>query len=67
MQAKFRQCIVCREYKHKSVLDRYTNDNGTIKLDNGLLKEGRSSYTCREGDCKARVNDKILRKRLKIK
>ena len=67
MRVNQRLCIVCNQYKDKSELNRYIHHEGKIINDNDYAIQARSSYVCREGECRGKVNEKYLRKRLKIK
>ena len=67
MEANYRLCIVCNKHKDKSELDRHIYHEGKIIKDNEYNIQGRSSYVCRSGDCVGKVNEKNLRKRLKVK
>ena len=48
-----RMCIICREYKDKNELLRYTRNyqTGEISENNNDLIQGRSVYICKDGDC----------------
>ena len=46
-------CIICRQYKDKSELLRYTKNfqTGEISENNDNSVTGRSVYICKEGNC----------------
>ncbi|MBQ3640853.1 YlxR family protein [bacterium] len=48
-----RMCIICREYKNKEDLLRYTRDyeTGEILENTTSQAQGRSVYICKDGNC----------------
>ena len=47
-----RQCVFCKTYKSKEDLIRITKTvDGSIKINNDSLIEGRSVYICKNADC----------------
>lgn len=70
-QDKFkRQCIICREFKDKSELIRFTKDFKTQNIEINQQNEyiGRSAYICIAGDCLAvAIKKQVVEKKLKAK
>lgn len=65
-----RQCIVCREFKEKSELIRFTKDFQTqnIEINEQTKFIGRSAYVCRNGEClDIAVKKQVVEKKLKAK
>ena len=65
-----RQCVVCREFKDKSELMRFTKDFQTqnIEINEETEFVGRSAYVCKAGECLAiAIKKQIVEKKLKAK
>lgn len=65
-----RQCIICREFKDKSELIRFTKDFQTQNIEVNEETEflGRSVYVCKSGDClDIAIKKQVIEKKLKAK
>lgn len=65
-----RQCVICREFKDKSDLIRFTKDFQTqnIEINDENEFTGRSAYICKEGECLAiAIKKQVVEKKLKAK
>jgi predicted RNA-binding protein YlxR (DUF448 family) len=65
-----RQCVICREFKDKSELIRFTKDFQTqnIEINDENEFTGRSAYICKEGECLAiAIKKQVVEKKLKAK
>ena len=64
-----RQCVVCRQVRHKSELIRVVKSDNDISLDMTGKQDGRGAYVCKSADCltslkKRRNFDKIFKTKL---
>ena len=65
-----RQCVVCREFKEKSELIRFTKDSQSqnIEINDKTEFFGRSAYVCNDGECLAiAIKKQVVEKKLKAK
>lgn len=65
-----RQCVICREFKDKSELIRFTKDFQTQNIEINEQSEfwGRSAYICKCGDClDIAIKKQVIEKKLKAK
>lgn len=63
-----RQCVVCREFKDKSELIRFTKDFQTqnIEINDQAQFNGRSAYICKTGEClDIAIKKQVVEKKLK--
>lgn len=65
-----RQCVICREFKDKSELTRFTKDSQTqnIEINDKAEYYGRSVYICNDGECLSiAIKKQVIEKNLKSK
>lgn len=65
-----RQCVICREFKDKSELIRFTKDFQTqcIEINEETEYQGRSAYVCKDGECfDIAIKKQVVEKKLKAK
>ena len=65
-----RQCIVCKQFKDKSDLIRFTKDCKTqnIEINDNAQFYGRSAYVCNSAECiDISIKKQMIEKKLKAK